>query len=339
MTAQPSTQIVPYQQLKNLLTSDEIRNRFMEVMGQRAPQFIASILNTVYLSDSLRNADPNSIISSAMTAAALNLPIDPNLGFAWLIPYKDNQRGGRQFARFQMGYKGYIQLAQRSGQYADLNTTRIYEGENIKVDRLTGRITLNGKRTGDRVIGYAFYFRLLNGFEKFIYWTVEEVTAHAMRYSKSWGGKHDIWKTNFDEMAFKTIISNGLRKWGLLSIEMQGVMRNDPDVADQEQQPIQWEPPIDGEYIDQAETQAFDPAQFLVDELVSENLHAAANLLKHAPDELKSKPDTLKAWGKFYRGWKDCNDWMSTEEAARRATSGEMPCELKKPGNTQQGLL
>ena len=149
MTDQPqaSKAIAPYRQLKELMTRDEIKSRFAEILGQRAGAFMASVLNTVYLDRNLQECDPNTVIISAMTAAALDLPVDKNIGQAWIIPYDGK-------ATFQIGYKGYIQLALRTGQYVDLNVTEIYQGEEVKHDRLTGRIVLNGKHTGDTVTGY-----------------------------------------------------------------------------------------------------------------------------------------------------------------------------------------
>lgn len=319
MTAQPSTAIQPYRQLKTLLTNDEVKARFTEILDKKAPAFIASILNTVYLDDNLKECDPNSIIMSAMIAATLDLPIDKNIGMAWIIPYKDH---GKPIARFQMGYRGYIQLALRTGQYVDLNAAKIYRGETVKRDRLTGRVALSGEPTSDEVIGYNLYFKLVNGFEKYYYMSVEEMRAHAQRYSQGYRGGSDKnpWKTNFDEMGLKTVIANGLRKYGLLSIQMQNVMRQDePGLIPADDMPTAAQQVIDAEPKDAP----FNPVQFLVDNLISENAHAAAGLLKKAPEEIRDNPDALLKWGKLYRGWRDLG--ANSDAAAEHANNGETP--------------
>jgi recombination protein RecT len=130
-----------------------------------------------------RDVDPNSVIASAMIAATLDLPINPNLGFAYIIPYS-------KVAQFQMGYKGYIQLALRSGQYKSINATEIHEGELISRNRITGEIIIDeDQKKSDKIIGYVSYFRLMNGFEKTLYMTVDEVTSHGKKYSKSYTSK------------------------------------------------------------------------------------------------------------------------------------------------------
>jgi recombination protein RecT len=226
--------ILPYQKLKKLVSLDETQERFRAILKDRAAGFLASLLNTVYLDENLRDADPNSVIVAALTAAALDLPIDRNLGFAWVIGYRDH---GKKVARFQAGYKGYIQLAHRTRQYKDLNAGAIYRGETVKQDRLTGRIEIAGEPSSRDVIGYAAYFKLLNGFEKYYYMTKEQVIAHAERYSKSYPSSNSIWKTNFDEMATKTVLTALLKKWGLLSIDMLNVGKI--DFADPEDEQTQ----------------------------------------------------------------------------------------------------
>lgn len=319
----PSKQIAPYQQLKQLISSDDIKNRFHEVLGQKSQGFLASVLNTVYLNDQLREADPNSIVISALTAAALDLPIDPNLGLSYIIPYNVK---GKKTARFQIGYKGYIQLALRSGQYEAINVIEIYEGEVVKEDRLTGKVILNGSRTSDKVTGYVAYFRLLNGFEKYLYRGVSEVRAHAEKYSQSYNYASSPWKTEFDKMAKKTVLKELISKYGIMSIQMQTAIEKDKDV-DQDDDTgrdlfdIKPEDVIEGEAHDQ---QAFNPIAFLVDNGISENVYAAKGLLdKYVPDDVKHDPALLLVWGKLYRGWRDTG--APTEGAAANATDGIEP--------------
>lgn len=205
--------------LKALLNSDSVKKRFEEVLGKRSQQFATSILNLYNSETQLQKCEPMSIISSAMVAASLDLPVDKNLGYAWIIPY-----GNR--AQFQLGYKGYIQLALRTGQYKHINVIEVYEGELQKWNRLTEEFEIDfDKKVSDNVVGYAAYFELINGFKKTVYWTKEEVERHRKRFSKSDFG----WKNDWDAMAKKTVLKNMLAKWGILSIEMQKAFIEDEE--------------------------------------------------------------------------------------------------------------
>ena len=221
------TAIVPYEQLKDLVATPEVKERFQEVMGESSAAFLASVINTVYLDGNLSDADPNSIIASAMQAAILDLPIDPNLGFAWIIPYKKNKA---KIAQFQIGYKGYIQLAIRTGYYAAINTTEIYDGELVQEDRLTGKIELSGSKQSDEVIGFIAYFKLVTGFEKWHYMSRPDMIAHAERYSKSYGKDWSAWSTHFDAMGKKTVIKHLISKYGIMTTRMTNVMVQDTKV-------------------------------------------------------------------------------------------------------------
>ncbi len=143
----------------------------------------------------------------------MDLPINPNLGFAAIVPYKNT-------AQFQLQYKGLVQLAMRSGQYKTINVSEVYEGEIKNVNRFTGDYEF-GERTSDMVVGYMAYFKLVNGFEKYSYMTVDEIKEHAARYSKTYQRGDGVWKDNFDAMAKKTVLKLLLSKFGILSIEMQ----------------------------------------------------------------------------------------------------------------------
>ncbi|KAA0560745.1 recombinase RecT [Bacillus sp. CH30_1T] len=203
--------------MKGLLASPSVIKRFEEVLGKRATQFTASILSLYNNEKMLQKAEPMSVISSAMIAATLDLPVDKNLGYAWIVPY-----GGK--AQFQLGYKGYIQLALRTGQYRYINVTPIHEGELIKWNPLTEEIDIDfEQRESEAVIGYAAYFELLNGFRKTVYWTREQVEKHRKKFSKSDFG----WKNDWDAMAMKTVLKSLLSKWGILSVEMQKAVIED----------------------------------------------------------------------------------------------------------------
>ncbi len=216
----PSTQGAT---MKGLLASPSVIKRFEEVLSKRATQFTASILSLYNSEKMLQKAEPMSVISSAMIAATLDLPVDKNLGYAWIVPY-----GGK--AQFQLGYKGYIQLALRTGQYRYINVTPIHEGELIKWNPLTEDIDIDfEQRESEVVIGYAAYFELLNGFRKTVYWTKDSVEKHRKKFSKSDFG----WKNDWDAMAMKTVLKNLLSKWGILSVEMQKAVIEENEPSDE----------------------------------------------------------------------------------------------------------
>lgn len=215
--------------VKTLVKQDKIKEMLNETLKGRASQFATSIINIVNGDRSLQGVNQISIIQSAMVAATLNLPIDKNLGYMWLVPYKGQ-------AQAQIGYKGYIQLAQRTGQYKAMNTVVVHVGELISWNPLSEEVEYDPtKRTSDEVVGYVGYFRLVNGFEKTVYWTREQIDQHRQRFSKMSGETEPtgVWKTDFDAMALKTVIRNMLSKWGPLSIDMQEALKHD------EQEPVE----------------------------------------------------------------------------------------------------
>lgn len=189
-----------------------VREQFESLLKARAPQFIASLANALYTNKRLGQCQPESVINAALIAAALDLPIEPSLGFAYIIPYNG-------IAQFQMGYRGYIQLAIRSGQYRTINANVVYEGE-VQFNRFTGEIRYS-ERTSDKAVGFLAHLKLNNGFEKMLYSTTEEVTAHAKRYSKSYSKPDSAWQTNFNEMGMKTVLKSLISHWGVMSVDMR----------------------------------------------------------------------------------------------------------------------
>lgn len=215
-TAKPSNFSV-----KQLMNQDLFKSKFEEVLGARAPQFIASMINMVGNDKNLRDCESVSVISSCLVAATLDLPIDKNLGYAWIVPYKDK---GVKKAQFQMGYRGYIQLALRSAQYKSINVIDVHEGELIEWNPLTEEIKIDfSKKVSNKVVGYAAYFELLNGFKKAEYWDMQRIMEHKNKFSKSDFG----WKNDFDAMARKTVLRSLLSHWGILSVQMQSAVSND----------------------------------------------------------------------------------------------------------------
>lgn len=221
--------------LKNLLNAPTMKKKFEQVLDKKAPQFMSSLLNLYNGDPNIQAAEPMSIVSSAMVAASLDLPIDKNLGYAWIVPFYDNKKGHKA-AQFQLGYKGYIQLALRTGQYKSINVIPVREGELVKWNRLTEEIDLNlDEATSNKVIGYCGYFKLINGFEKTVYWTKEEIEEHRIKHNKMKDKKalNNVWKSDYDAMAMKTVLRNMLGKWGILSIEMQtAVMEDEKDESE-----------------------------------------------------------------------------------------------------------
>ena len=214
---------------KSLFARDYVQNKFKELLGKKAQGFITSVLQIAASNKDLAKADPMSVYNSAAVAATLDLPLNNNLGFAYIIAYNQKQPDGsyKQVAQFQMGYKGFIQLAQRSGQFKTLSATPIYEGQLVESNPLTGHKFDFTKKTSEVIIGFAGYFQLINGFEKILYMTVEEMKAHGLKYSKTFNNKFGLWSTDFVSMGSKTVIKLLLSKFAPLSIEMQKAVEVD----------------------------------------------------------------------------------------------------------------
>lgn len=212
--------------LKDMLEMPAYKNKFNEMLGKKAAGFMSSIIAVTNNNKYLAKANPATVIGAAAQAAMLDLPINQSLGFAYIVPYGNE-------AQFQLGYKGYIQLAQRSGQYVDIGAKTVYEGELEYENRLLDKFKF-GERTGDKVIGYLAYFRLTNGFEKMLFMELDEMIAHAKKYSKNYKGGTDKWGlTDFNTMAEKTVLKRLLSKYGPLSIEsiqMSQALSNDGSV-------------------------------------------------------------------------------------------------------------
>jgi len=231
--------------VKTLLSQDNVKAKFNEILKDNANGFMANLAVMVNNSATLSKCDPTTIISAAVVSASLNLPLDPNLGFAYVIPYGDK-------AQFIMGYKGIVQLAMRSGQYKTINVTEVYEGELISENRITGDYVFDmSTRSSDKIIGFAAYFSLVNGYEKTLYWGVEQVEAHGKRFSQTYKKGFGLWKDDFLSMGKKTVLKSLLSKWGILSIEMQKAIKFDQAVVkDAETEDI--------EYVDAEDLKSFD---------------------------------------------------------------------------------
>ena len=211
----------PIDKLKNILAAQSVKEQFKAVLAENAGAFVASIIDLYNTDRTLQMCDPKNVVMEALKAASLKLPINKQLGFAWIVPYRDGKTG-QYIPTFQLGYKGYIQLCMRTGAYRYINADVVYEGELVKHDKLTGEIEIDPEqRKSDKKIGYFAFIETLNGFRKTLYMTVEEVIKHAEQYSKSYGSKNSVWATDFDAMALKTCLRLLLSKYGIMSVEMQ----------------------------------------------------------------------------------------------------------------------
>ena len=209
--------------LSNFLNSDAVKGKFTEILGSKGVGFVASVLSAVSTNDLLKDADQNSIYTCALMAASLDLPINSNLGFAYLIPYNSKQKDGtyKKVCQFQIGYKGLKQLAQRSGQFKLITDAVVYEGQLIEENPLEGYKFDWKQKKSNKIIGFVSYFELLNGFKSTLYMTIEEIEKHGSKYSKTYSNPYGVWKTEFESMSLKTVTKLNLSRNAPMSIEMQ----------------------------------------------------------------------------------------------------------------------
>jgi recombination protein RecT len=258
MTTQSSTAVATAPKkvdvLKNILNAPSVMEQFNNALAKSAPTFVASVIDLYNGDTNLQQCEPKAVVMEALKAAVLKLPINKALGYAFIIPFNNSVKDDKgnwvkkMVPTFQMGYKGYIQLAMRTGQYRTINADVVYEGELRKANKLTGEIAFDGEKKSDKVVGYFCYFELLNGFSKTLYMTVEQMAEHAKRYSKGLKKETTVesllnlsnlpvapdsktvgWMGNFHGMAVKTVIRNLLGKYGYLSVEMQQAIVNDTE--------------------------------------------------------------------------------------------------------------
>ena len=202
---------------KDFFSKPIVQQKLIELLGKNAQSFATSVLQVVNSNDMLKNADPQTVFSAACMAATLNLPINNNLGFAYIVPFRNN-KANRTEAQFQLGYKGFIQLAQRSGQFKRINACATYsdDTEQTVYERLT---SLLPKKPTGQITGYIAYFQLLNGYEAHLAMSIEELTAHSQKYNQTAKKGFGVWKDNFDAMSQKTVIKLLLSKQAPLSID------------------------------------------------------------------------------------------------------------------------
>ena len=284
--------------LKSLLATEAIRKQMKSLLGDKAGHFMMAIVGVVEGTPQLQDCEPQSIINSAIASATLDLPIEKNLGYAYIVPYKDK-------AQFQMGYKGYIQLALRSGQYKYINSIEIKEGELENYNLLTGEFNFKfiediNQRLEAKTIGYASYIEFTNGFRNTLYMTKEQIENHAKKYSQSYG--YDLskgysnsnWSKNFDSMALKTVLKLNLSKFGALSVSVQKALQIDGSSI----KSISEEGTINVEYVDNTneENKIIGDIELATNEEKLELLRQSDLIkfnLKKKASELKIDFDTL----------------------------------------------
>lgn len=216
------------------LTNDAVKNQINNVVGgKNGDRFIASIVSAVQVNSDLQECTNPSILSAALLGESLKLSPSPQLGQYYMAPFRNNKKGCKE-AQFQLGYKGYIQLAIRSGQYKKLNVLAIKDGELVRFDPLNEEIEVNliddeEVREEAKTIGYYAMFEYTNGFRKAMYWSKKKMEAHALKYSKGYAAKkgYAFWEKDFDGMAYKTMLRQLISKWGIMSIDMQNAMESD----------------------------------------------------------------------------------------------------------------
>lgn len=234
------TQEVKAQSLgfKSLMATPTMKKKFQDILHEKSDSFMGSLMTLVGGDDYLAQAEPMTIIASALKAATMDLPIDKNLGYAYVVPFNRKEKVGNKWvthneAQFILGYKGYIQLAQRSGQYRSLNALEVYEGQLVEWNPLTEEFVFDySGKSSDNVVGYVGFFELLNGFKKTVYWTKQEIEAHRIKNAKGYDKSKltGAWRDNYDQMAIKTVLRNMLSKWGILSVDMQTAVTSDEKV-------------------------------------------------------------------------------------------------------------
>lgn len=276
---------------KALFNSEEVKQKFQELLGKRSTSFITSVLQIVASNDLLAKAQPTSVYQAAAVAATLDLPLNNNLGFAYIVPYNHNFKDAdgnwqtKTVAQFQLGYKGFKQLALRSGQFLTLNATDVRDGEIVKHNRLTGEIEFSWieneeEREKQRVVGYVSFFRLVNGFSQTFYMSVEELTKHGKKYSQTFKKNFGLWKDDFHSMALKTVTKLNLSKNAPLSVEMQRAVTVDQSIINDSDT-------MDVTYVDNHEPEAIDKEAERVALLIQDakSLEDLEKVAPHVKDE------------------------------------------------------
>lgn len=231
VTKKPQTGLQKFNaMLENTRTQEYLTN----VLGEKKQTFVSNMVALVSSNKALSECDPSTIMFSCLKATALGLAIDPSLGLAWVLPYRDN-KNNTTVATFQLGAKAYTQLALRTAQYKKINVRDVRDGEIVGEDFVSGEMQfkkLEKDRDKAPVVGYVAMFELINGFSKQLYMSIEEIDAHAKRFSQTYRKGYGLWadKDMRPKMAEKTVLKLLLSKWGVLSVEMEQAIKSDSAV-------------------------------------------------------------------------------------------------------------
>lgn len=221
-------QVKGQETLQTLMNKGAVLKKLNDVLGseKKAASFVSSVISVANGNAYLRNANPMTILGSAMVAATLDLPVIPTLGLAYIVPYKGQ-------AQFQLGYKGLIELAERSGQFKNIIDEVVYEGQLVKKNKFTGEYEFDeDAKKSDKVVGYMARMDLVNGFSKTIFWTKEEVENHAKKFSQAFrSGNSSPWQSDFDAMARKTVLKALFAKYAPKSVAIQQAIKYDQAVV------------------------------------------------------------------------------------------------------------
>jgi recombination protein RecT len=338
--------IVDYIKLDSIIESAE------RTLGERGRQFLTSILSFANSNPAIMECEPRSVYTACLTAATLDLPINQNLGFAYIVPYKNK---GKAQAQFQMGYKGFIQLAIRTGKYSRLGANKVYEGQLVGLDDFSGEPIFNfNAEHNETVVGYMAYFELTNGFRKASFMSLEQVEKHGKKYSQSYKKGFGVWKDDFEGMAKKTVLKLLLSKFAPLSTQLEEAIVYDQKAADEYvDNKITFEvegatvgdEPIEAEAIEaQAEENYLDePKEFTVEESVVEGeppkvkealitqaqMRKAFAILNKLPEQTKAGAEagrkTLFGENKSRRDYTqtEANKWIEYLESLKEEPDNE----------------
>lgn len=252
MSTELAKQKNPISVFKSTLNSPSVQEQFQNALGNHKDAFTASLIDLFTSDVSLQECEPGALIKEALRAAVMQLPLNKTLGFAYVVAFNNSVKNPNgtytkvKTPTFMLGYKGYIQLAMRTGKYRTINADFVYEGEMRNVDKLTGAIAFDGEKKSDKIVGYFCHFELINGFKKTMYMSVEDMAKYALKYSPSFRGRNKPtlealikkaqsgeessavgWLGNFNDMALKTVIRRLLGKYGYLSVEMAETMSHE----------------------------------------------------------------------------------------------------------------
>ena len=232
MTNQQTNQIqqqdkIGISAIKKMLNSESVQKQFNDMLGKKSAGFITSVLSVCQNNELLAKAEAKSVVLAAASAAALDLPINPNLGYAAIVPYFDRKKN-LNLGTFQLQRNGWVELCMRTGQVVRMANEPVYDGELVSHNRFTDEYIFDeSKRTSDTIIGYMAYAKLTNGFEKTVYWSVDKCKEHGLRYSQTFKKGYGLWVDNFSAMALKSVLKHLIVKYLPKSIELNMAIERD----------------------------------------------------------------------------------------------------------------